>query len=108
MPQQVFLIKEASQGMKLQIAKELASCGCIVFVTPSRGSDASELKKAAEEVTQLTVLPLAIESETSMQIALELIASTLREKYNSPEVHLSLLEPVRTYRITHDTSNSSS
>ena len=103
MPQQVILIKEASQGTKLDIAKHLASCGCRVFVTHSKGIDPTELKKAAEEfMDYLTILPLAIESETSMQIALELIANILREQSSTQEVYLSILEPVRTYRITHE------
>ncbi|MBS0615106.1 MAG: hypothetical protein JSR58_00965 [Verrucomicrobia bacterium] len=102
MPQQVFLIKEASQGTRLEIAKELASQGCKVFVTQSKGSDSIELKKAAEECADLIILPLVIESETSMQIALERIAAILREKSIIEEVHLSVMEPVRTYRITHE------
>ena len=102
MPQQVFLIKEASQGTRLEIAKHLASCGCRVFVTHSKGTDPTDLKKAAEEfINHLTILPLAIESETSMQIALELIANILREQSSRADVYLSVLEPVRTYRITH-------
>ncbi len=103
MAEQIILIKEASQGTKLEIAKQLASCGCRVFVTPTKGADSTDLKKAAEEFLEfLTILPLAIESETSMQIALELIANILRENAGTPEVYLSVLEPVRTYRITHE------
>ncbi len=103
MPEQVILIKEASQGARFEIAKHLASCGCRVFVTHSKGIDSTDLKKAAEELMDyLTILPLAIESETSMQIALELIANILREQSSRTEVYLSVLEPVRTYRITHE------
>ena len=103
MPQQVILIKEASHGARLEVAKHLASCGCRVFVTHSKGIDSTDLKKAAGEfLKHLTILPMTIESETSMQLALELIADIMREQSSTEEVYLSVLEPVRTYRITHE------
>lgn len=92
----IVLLKGACQGISLQIAKDLASLGYRVFITPARGDDIKKL--GIKQCTQnLWMLPVSIESEVTMKITIEKIAEILGK--NKDTLYLHVFAEAKAYRI---------